>query len=90
MDVASVPATIVNWAGDVPVTVAEWSTYFAELLGVAAEVVVEPVPGASIGSVADDAKRTSITGPCRVDWRDGFRDMASLYYPDRVKDERAE
>jgi nucleoside-diphosphate-sugar epimerase len=83
--VASVPATIVNWAGDVPVTVAEWSSYFAELLGLSAEVVIEPVPGASLGSVADHTKRISITGPCRVDWRDGFRDMASLHYPDRVK-----
>ena len=90
LDRASVPATIVNWAGDVPVTVAEWSTYFAELLGLAAEVVVEPVPGASVGSVADDAKRTSITGPCQVDWREGFRDMASLHYPDRVKEGRTE
>jgi nucleoside-diphosphate-sugar epimerase len=83
--VASVPATIVNWAGDVPVTVAEWSQFFADLIGVTAEVVVEPVPGASVGSVADSTKRNSITGPCRVDWRDGFRDMASRYYPDRVK-----
>ncbi len=84
---AGVPAAIVNWAGDVPVTVAEWSRYFAELLGMEAEVVVEPVAGASVGSVADDTKRTSVTGPCRVDWRDGFRDMAALYYPDRVKGE---
>jgi hypothetical protein len=43
------------------------------------------VPGASVGSVGDHTKRTSITGPCRVDWRDGFRDMAALYFPDRVK-----
>jgi nucleoside-diphosphate-sugar epimerase len=82
---ASVPATIVNWAGDVPVTVAEWSGYFSQLLGVNSEVVVETVPGASVGSVADSSKRTSLTGLCRVDWRAGFRDMASRYYPDRVK-----
>ncbi len=87
LGVAAVPATIVNWAGDVPVTVAEWSSYFAELLGTEAEVVVEPVPGASLGSVADVTKRRSVTGPCRVDWRGGFRDMAALYYPDRVKGE---
>ncbi len=85
LGVAGVPATIVNWAGDVPVTVAEWTSYFGELLGMEAEVVVEPVPGASVGSVADDTVRTSVTGPCRVDWRHGFRDMAALYYPDRVK-----
>ena len=77
LDAATVPATIVNWCGDVPVTVQEWSAYFGELLGVTAEVVTEVVPGASLGSVGDHTKRRSITGPCRVDWRDGFRDMAA-------------
>ncbi len=85
LDAATVPATIVNWAGDVPVTVQQWSAYFAELLGVDAQVVTEPVPAASIGSVGDHTKRSLITGPCRVDWRNGFRDMAAHYFPDRVK-----
>jgi nucleoside-diphosphate-sugar epimerase len=85
IDAATVPATIVNWAGDVPVTVQEWSHYFGELLGVDVELQVQVVPGASIGSVGDHTKRSSITGPCKVGWRDGFRDMAALYYPDRVK-----
>jgi hypothetical protein len=83
--VASVPATIVNWAGDQPVTAQEWSAYFGELLGVEAELAVDPVPGASLGSVGDHTKRSSITGPCRVDWRDGFRRMAAHMYPDGVK-----
>ncbi len=85
LGVASVPATIVNWAGDEPITVQQWSSYFAELLGVEAAVEVEPVPGASIGSVCDHAKRASVTGPCRVQWRDGFRRMAGHFYPDRVR-----
>ena len=34
LDAATVPATIVNWAGDEPVSVQEWSAYFGELLGV--------------------------------------------------------
>jgi nucleoside-diphosphate-sugar epimerase len=85
LDVASVPATIVNWAGDEPVTVQQWTAFFAELLGVDADVVVEPVPGASIGSVGDHTKRAAITGPCRVPWRVGFRQMAAEMYPDRVK-----
>ncbi|HXY26865.1 MAG TPA: NAD(P)-dependent oxidoreductase [Acidimicrobiales bacterium] len=85
LDVATTPATIVNWAGDVPVTVQEWSTYFARLLGVTAEVQVQVVPGASVGSVGDNTKRSSITGPCRVDWREGFRAMAAQYFPDRVE-----
>ena len=86
LDAASVPATVVNFAGDVPVTVQQWSNYFADLLGVQAEVRVEVVPGASVGSVGDHAKRMSITGPCTVDWRDGFRAMAAHHYPDRVKE----
>jgi nucleoside-diphosphate-sugar epimerase len=85
LGVAGVPATIVNWAGDEPVTVHQWSAYFGELLGVDPEVEVEPVPGASVGSVADHTKRSSITGPCKVQWRDGFRRMAAHFYPDRVK-----
>jgi nucleoside-diphosphate-sugar epimerase len=82
---ATVPATIVNWCGDVPVTVQEWSRYFGELLGVEAQLVTEVVPHASIGSVGDHTKRSSITGPCEVDWRDGFRDMAAHWFPGRVK-----
>jgi nucleoside-diphosphate-sugar epimerase len=85
LDVATVPATIVNWSGDQPVSAQEWSKYFGELLGVEAELAVEPVPGASLGSVGDPTKRISITGECRVDWRDGFRRMAAHMYPDRVK-----
>ena len=84
LDAATVPATIVNWAGDVPVTVQEWTAYFGELLGVDVEVQVQEVPGASRGSVGDHTKRTSITGPCTVDWKVGFRDMAALHFPDRV------
>jgi nucleoside-diphosphate-sugar epimerase len=84
LDVASVPATIVNWAGDDAVSVQEWSAYFGELFGAPAEVVVEPVPGASLGSVGDPTKRISITGPCTVHWKDGFRRMAAHFHPDRV------
>jgi nucleoside-diphosphate-sugar epimerase len=84
LDAASVPATIVNWTGDDAVSVQQWSAYFGELLGVDAKVVVEEIPGASIGSVGDPTKRTSITGPCRVGWRDGFRRLAEQFYADRV------
>jgi nucleoside-diphosphate-sugar epimerase len=73
LDAASVPATIVNWGGDEPVSVQEWTSWFGELLGVDAHVEVEPIPGASIGSVADHSKRLALTGPCRVGWREGFR-----------------
>ena len=63
----------------------EWSRYFADLIGVELDLRVEVVPGASVGSVGDPNKRTSITGPCTVNWRDGFRAMAAHHYPDRVE-----
>jgi nucleoside-diphosphate-sugar epimerase len=85
LDAATVPATVVNWAGDRPVSVQEYSAYFGELLGVTPEVVVTEIPGASVGSVADHAKRSAITGPCAVGWRDGFRRVAEHFYPDRVR-----
>ena len=66
LDAASVPATIVNWAGDEPVSVQEYSAFFGELLGVDAEGRGRPRSRARrVGSVADHTKRTAITGPCR-------------------------
>lgn len=84
LDAAATPATIVNWCGDVPVTVQEWCAYFGELTGKDVDVRTEPVTGASVGSVGDHTRRTSITGPCTVDWRDGFRSMAAHFFPDLV------
>jgi nucleoside-diphosphate-sugar epimerase len=72
---ASVPATIVNWAGDDAVTVQEWCAELEQLTGRAAEVVVRPVPGTLRGSIADVSLRRSFTGPCRVGWKEGLRRM---------------
>jgi len=72
-DAASVPATIVNWAGDEVVTAQQWCANAAELAGTQARIVVTPVPGAAPGVVADVTRRLSITGPCKVSFKDGFR-----------------
>jgi nucleoside-diphosphate-sugar epimerase len=84
LEAASVPATIVNWAGDDAVSVQEWSAYFGELMGVEAKVEVHEIPGASRGSVGDPTKRQSITDPCRVHWKDGFRRLVEHFHPDRL------
>ena len=73
LDGAAVPAVVVNWAGDEGVSVQEWAGYMGELAGRPAEVQVTPVPNTLRGSVADPTLRRSITGPCRVGWRDGLR-----------------
>ncbi len=77
LDAASVPATIVNWAGDEPVSVQEWAAYIGEVGGVDPVVNVVETPGTLRGSIADNTKRLSITGPCRVSWRDAIRDVVA-------------
>ena len=47
LDAATVPATIVNWAGDEPVSVQEYSAFFGELLGVEPRSWSTEIPGAS-------------------------------------------
>jgi nucleoside-diphosphate-sugar epimerase len=70
---ASVPATVVNWAGDEGVSVQEWASYMGELTGHDAVVNVVEMPGTLRGSIASDARRASLTGPCTVSWKDGLR-----------------
>jgi nucleoside-diphosphate-sugar epimerase len=70
---ASVPATIVNWGGDEPVSAQEWCAYLGELIGVAPDVVVKEVPGGIRGIILDTTTRRAITGPSTVSWRDGLR-----------------
>ena len=73
LDAASVPATIVNWAGDESPSVQEWCHFMGELTGHSPDVHSIPVAGTTRGSIADVAKRLSITGPCSVPWQQGLR-----------------
>jgi nucleoside-diphosphate-sugar epimerase len=85
LNAASVPATIVNWAGDERVALQEWIEYGAGLLGIAPNIELLAAPGPSRGSAADHHRRLAITGPCRVPWRDGIRAALAGLYPDRIK-----
>ena len=81
LEAATVPATIVNWAGDEVVTVQQWCAYVGALIGTTAQVNVEAAPGTSIGSIADVTRRRSITGPCTVHWKDGMRAALAERHP---------
>lgn len=81
---ASVPATIVNWAGDESVSVQEWCAYVGELTATDPDVRVVSQDGTLRGSVADATLRRSITGPCTVGWRDGFRQVLEARHPGRL------
>ncbi len=78
---ASVPATIVNWGGDEPVTIQEWTAEFGRLTGRPATVEVVEQPGSHPGMVSDPTKRLGLTGPCRVDWREGMRRVVEARSP---------
>lgn len=78
---ATVPATIVNWAGDEVVSVQEWCAYAGEIAGVNAEVEVGPPFGGPPGAIADTTRRLEITGPCRIGWREGMRQTVEGRHP---------
>lgn len=81
---ASVPATIVNWAGDEVVTAQEWCAHFADLTGRTAHSAVVPIPGTRRGTVLDNTRRLAITGPATVPWRAGMTRLVHARYPDGV------
>jgi UDP-glucuronate 4-epimerase len=70
---ASVPATTVNWCGDVAIPAKEMCDYLGELAGVKVTYTTTEAGWSSFP--ADPAKRLAITGPCQVEWRDGIRKM---------------
>ncbi|MBM3671488.1 MAG: NAD(P)-dependent oxidoreductase [Actinobacteria bacterium] len=82
LEVASVPATIVNWAG-APTTLEGWCTYLGELTG------LEPkfeVTKSTIGSVTCDLTRMhELIGKAKVDWRDGIRRMVEARAPEMLQ-----
>jgi nucleoside-diphosphate-sugar epimerase len=78
--VASVPATIVNWAGPEQVSIEEWCAYLGELVGVTPRFA--PTPD-TLGSVTTDNTRMhELIGPAKVDWRDGMRRMVAALHPE--------
>jgi nucleoside-diphosphate-sugar epimerase len=84
LGLASVPATVVNWGGDEPVSPQQWCAYLGELTGLPARLELRPVAGSQPGVVLDNTTRLAATGPCRVSWRDGMRRMLQARYPDGV------
>jgi hypothetical protein len=80
---ASVPATIVNWAGSEDTSIEAWCAHLAELTGLepkfqVTEQTLEPLP-------LDVSKLEAKLGPSRVGWRDGIRRLVEARNPDLLK-----
>ncbi|MHB8463630.1 MAG: NAD-dependent epimerase/dehydratase family protein [Acidimicrobiales bacterium] len=79
LDAASPSCPIVNWGGDEVVTAQDWCAYMGDLLGATPDVVLGDFPLSQRGVILDNTKRLAITGPCRVDWRDGLKGLAEAH-----------
>lgn len=77
---ASVPATIVNWAGDEVITAQQWCTMAAGLAGVDVDLAVHEMPGAARGNISDVERRRAITGPCAVPFAQGLRRLFAEHH----------
>jgi nucleoside-diphosphate-sugar epimerase len=80
---ASVPVTTVNWGGDDVVSIEDWCTYLAGLMGVEATFAPTELHLESV--MVDLTRMHEITGPTTVHWHDGFRRMLEHRHPNLVK-----
>ncbi len=79
-EVASVPATTVNWCGDQTVSLQEWCGYLGTLVG--KEPVFAESEQALRGNPTDVTRMHELIGGTTVDWHDGMRRMAAKFHPE--------
>ena len=77
---ASVPATIVNWAGKERVSIEQWCEYLGNLTGHQPEFLYTDQTIQSM--ISDQTKMHALIGETQVDWHDGIRRMLEARYPD--------
>ena len=82
LEVASVPATTINWASEQLVSIQEWCTYLGSLVGT--EPTFEESDRALRGNPLDVTLMRELIGPATVDWKDGLRRMATKFHPELV------
>jgi UDP-glucuronate 4-epimerase len=80
LEIASVPATIVNWGGSEPASVEAWCAYMSELTGLESRFeTTERIVGAL---PLDLTRMHELLGRTRVPWRDGIRRMIEARAPE--------
>ena len=80
LGVASVPATIVNWAGDEAVEVETYCRYMAEIANLTPSF--KKINGGIQHTRTDNTLRRQLIGDCTIDWRDGIRRMIEARHPE--------
>src|SRR5262245_49380612 len=82
LEVATVPARILNWSGDDAVEVEEYCRWMAGLAGL--PVRFEEGSDGIHHYRLDNSERQKLLGPCKVSWREGLRDMIAARHPGLV------
>jgi nucleoside-diphosphate-sugar epimerase len=82
LEVAAVPATIVNWAGKDAVSIEEWSEYLGRLVG--REPRFEHTDLALESVTTDNDRLRELVGETTVDWRDGMRRMVAAHHAEQT------
>lgn len=83
LDLASVPATTVNWGGSETASIQDWCRYMGELTGLEPEFVAHD---RALGSVVADVTRMhALVGRTEVDWREGIRRMVQARNPELLR-----
>ncbi len=84
LEAATVPATIVNWAGTEQVALEQWCELLAERAGL--EVTFEETDATIGGVTVDTTRMVELCGPTTVSWRDGFTRLADAHLAARVSE----
>jgi nucleoside-diphosphate-sugar epimerase len=80
LEIAAVPAPIVNWAGDDALSEQQMLEAVAGLAGL--EPRTRPADAPLNFFVSDNTRRRELLGPCRVPWQEGFRRTIAARFPD--------
>ena len=81
LEVANVPAVVVNWAGSETVTAEDYLSYLGSLVGIEPKFVYT-TEGAYWPLWPDVTYMHEVLGRCEVPWRDGMRRMAAARHPE--------
>lgn len=80
LDIATVPATTLNWAGDDVVSIEEWVDYLGELTGL--EPKTQQTDQTLASNVMDLTRMHELVGHASVPWKDGVRRMVEARHPE--------
>jgi nucleoside-diphosphate-sugar epimerase len=77
LEIATVPATTVNWGGSEAASIEDWCALFGEIVGRDVAFVETEQTISSV--VIDPTKMHELVGRTEVDWRDGMRRLAAAH-----------